>query len=351
MMRIARLWLYWLCVGAAGRVALRPALAQDAPTPTLHVYANTIQLPVLVLSAAQEPINPIAAKRFAVSLDGGPWFRATHVRREGEDPISLAILLDVNGSGAELMSKMPEALAALAPGSLHAQDRVSIYVLGCLLVRSLDDVPAEAESLRKGTDAALAWKAETLREHGRKCARKTSLWDALAYMTGALQSRPGRRVILAITAGGGKGGIHSPRAVRTFAQAEGVAVFGVIPIVNLAFSDLSELKSENTLHFFCEMTGGMAVSSNEGQLQRTLSRFTETLRERYIVEFPRPYNVTRGAHGLVVRIDKSGDDFIRPGGISVPIPDPATLSDPMTIPQDPTKTPRMGPLKNSVPRS
>ena len=102
------MWGVGLAAGFCGAL-----LAQDGATPTLHVYANTIQIPVLVLGADREPTAAIDPGRFEVSLDGGPKFRATHVRREGDDPISLAILLDVSGQEKELIPKIGEAISGL----------------------------------------------------------------------------------------------------------------------------------------------------------------------------------------------------------------------------------------------
>ena len=124
-------------------------LAQEKGIPTLHVYTNTIQIPVLVLGPKQERITEsIAAKRFWVSFDSGPWFHVTHVRPEGDDPISLSILLDVKGA-ANLMPRIDEAIASLAPLSLHAKDHVSIYALDCGLARSLNDFPADHVRLKE----------------------------------------------------------------------------------------------------------------------------------------------------------------------------------------------------------
>jgi hypothetical protein len=68
------------------------------------------------------------------------------------------------------------------------------------------------------------------------------------------------------------------------------------------------------------------------------------LRERYIVEFPRPAKSEPGELGMEVKIVKD-NYFIRPTGISVPIPDPALLADPTTVPSDPSLTPEVGKRK------
>jgi len=91
----------------------------------------------------------------------------------------------------------------------------------------------------------------------------------------------------------------------------------------------------------CELSGGMIFPSNGRDVAETLQRFTKTVRERYIVEFPRPFNSTVGEHVLLVTIDKM-DAFIRPVGIAVPMADPAVLADPMTVPADPSRAPVEG---------
>ncbi len=44
------------------------------------------------------------------------------------------------------MPEINEAIAGLAPTSLHPKDHVSIYALDCSLVKSVTDVPAESAS-------------------------------------------------------------------------------------------------------------------------------------------------------------------------------------------------------------
>jgi hypothetical protein len=79
-------------------------------------------------------------------------------------------------------------------------------------------------------------------------------------------------------------------------------------------------------------------------LQATLEQFVRTLRERYIVEFPRPSNSTAGEHGMEVKIDK-GAYFIRPSGVSIPMPDPVLMADPTTIQTGPSQAPEEGKRK------
>jgi hypothetical protein len=186
-----------------------------------------------------------------------------------------------------------------------------------------------------------------------KCEQSINLWDALAHIVGELQKLPGRRVILAVSDGRDRGSVRSWNEVRDLAEATGVAVFGVT-YVPFEAKDMQHRflswSSEDPFHSVCELSGGMVLLSTTKSLEFTLERFVTLVRQRYIVEFPRPANATAGEHVKEVRIARS-KDFIRPAGISVPIPDAAVLADQTTVPSDPSRTPVVGPRKPmTIPR-
>jgi len=328
--------------------------AQDAPTPreepipTLHVYTNLIQIPTLVLGPNRDRLKtPISENRFSVSIDSGPWFRASHVRQEGDDPISLSILLDVTGDSSELMPKIDAAIADIAPPGLHPKDHVSIYALDCSLVRSLNDAAAESGRLKLAVNRALeSWTIRKKKRNEPNCQQSIHLWDALAYLTGELYKVPGRRVILAVTDGRDNGSRNTWKEVTTYAGANGVAVFGMtyLPLQAVGKVQFLLWSREDPFHLLCELSGGMVLLTTATSLDVTLERFVTILRERYIVEFPRPANSTSGKHAMNVQVAK-GNYFVRPAGISVPIPDPALLADPTTVPSDPSRTPEQGTRK------
>jgi hypothetical protein len=319
----------------------------DEPIHTLHVYTNLIQIPTLVLGPYRDRITkPIDESRFSVSIDSGRWFRATHVRQEGDDPISLSILLDVTGDAAELMPRMADALADLVPLSLHSVDHLSIFAMDCSLVRSWRNVPADHGELNDGVESALqSWVDRRRSKHGSKCEHAVHLWDAVAYIVAQEYQLPGRRVILVASDGRDKGSGHTWNEVRAFAQKAGVAIFGLryLPIFAANNPRVGlQLNNENSFASLCELSGGMVFFTSTESLGKTLGLFTTMLRERYIVEFPRPSNSTAGEHNMQVKIAKGGTDFVRSTGLSVPIPDSALLNDPTTVRSDPSLTPEMG---------
>lgn len=344
------LLLYGLVAMAAGLLNGQDLNGQEMPKPeqtpihTLHVYTNLIQVPTLVLSPFRKPIAPIAANRFMVSVDSGPKFRATHVRQEGEDPISLAIFLDARGPMDEALRKINDAIAGLVPLSLRARDHVSLYALDCSLVRALNDAPVSQEILKRGVDSVLyEWTARR-EKHGTDCKQAVQLRAAMAFAVGELSKVPGRRVVLALTNGDdqeSKDSNETWSGVKVMAQSAGVAIFGVEYV---PYQSAFRASRENEFNAVCELSGGMLVVTDKSDVGPTLKDILRDIRERYIVEFPRASNSTVGYHNLLITIEKS-NAFIRPSGVSLPVADPAVLADPTTVPSDPSLAPVQGPRR------
>lgn len=329
----------WLCFANPTRclaLGLSAALlyGQSSPPLTLHVYANLLQIPVLVLSPSLKPLPLISGSRFAISLDAGPKFRPTHVRLEGDDPIALSILLDVSEPDADLMPGIDDLIAGLSPDFLHRSDHVSIYALDCSLTRSLYDVPADSTQLKDGVEAVLRSWNSRLRPKQTHCKKAVHLWDSLAFITDNMSSLPGRRVILAVTDGQDRGSVNTWNELRVFAAASGVAIFGIT-------RHESRPSPEAAFQLVCAQTGGLVLTTKIGKVSRGLERFTTMLRERYILEFPRTDSAASGPHSLDVTIANS-NAVIRSTGISVPIADPRILADPTTVPSDPSHAPQLG---------
>ena len=180
-----RLRVCWAVVLAAAAMSPHTARSQEPGQPlyTLHVYNNLVQFATLVLEEDLSTPQPVPRKNFDITLDGGPAFHPTQMRREGDDRIDLAVLLDVGGSQKELLTGFGDALASLAPAFLHANDRLSIYAADCTLMRSLYSVVPEGPTIKAGADAAL--NAPGL--HGGKaksaCGRELHLWDYLTMVS------------------------------------------------------------------------------------------------------------------------------------------------------------------------
>jgi hypothetical protein len=318
--------------------------SENTTSPTLHVYTNLVQVPTLVLGNDRKPIAPIDERRFFVSLDGGRKLRATHARREGDDPISLAILMDLSQSDPGVMLGADQAIASLAPLSLHAKDEVSIYALDCGLIHPTDQGATDAATLKQQVDLVLR-QSQSVHWWDTKptCQNPIKLWDSLVNIVQTLSTRPGRRVILAVTDGVDHGSRNSWNALRDFAQARSVAIFGLVPPW-----ELRHFQNETPFDDVCQLSGGILLPTSAEDLGKQLAWAVTLIRGRYIVEFPRPVTTVGGHYSMDITISRR-EAFIRPTGARVPTDDPAILNDPTTVPSDLSRTPQLGNRKILTP--
>jgi hypothetical protein len=303
---------------------------QDDSVPTLRVYTNLVQTAVIVLDLDRKPIPPVPESRFFVSLDGGPRFRVTHARLEGDDPISLAILLDLNQPFPDLMKYVGDSMATLAPLFLNSKDQISIYSMDCQLLLAESRVPAQPAALKQAINRALqSWTARG-RNPPKDCKKPIHLWDSLTGVTQTIARQPGHRVILAVTDGVDRGSKISWNALSIDAALNGVAIFGLL-----------DSPPQLVLNNICDATGGMLLTTDRKTLPKSLQAFTAILRGRYIVEFPRPRSNVPGYHGMEISVDRT-IAFIRTSGAQIPLDDPTIVNDPSTIQSDPTHAPTLG---------
>jgi hypothetical protein len=348
-------FLLLIAVGATAQSnteATPTAQATPAPPPTLRVYANLKQVSVLVLTHDYERMKPIDPSGFRISLDSGPLFRPTYVRREGDDPISLAILIDAskpyNDGG---LAALVKAIATLPPDFLHPQDRVSIYAIDCTLIRTTYDTGANPATLADGVQRAMApWRIrQTQNEELKKenkipppnCRAGLPLWDSMSEVLKDLDQQPGRRVLLAITDGGDDGSKTLWKDVMFHAQIHSETVFGLMPTLNPPSFDDPEDKFKQ----ICEDSGGIELLANEHTTIFRLQQFTQMLRERYILEYPRGPNEEPGLHTIAVSYRKKSNLYIATTGITVPVASEDEKESMKTMQADPSRTPPVGTRK------
>ena len=353
---------------------LRTAHAQSTPpaTPyTFHIYEDLVQVPTLVLDRQLNTYPGLTAPSFSLQLDAGPAFHPRHLRLEGEDPITLAILVDASSpgsaTGSETLLKEPDLLAASLPANLlTATDRFSLYAADCTLIRSVDDAPFSRTLLAKGLSAALASPglhaavaAQTGRSH---CNASLKLWDTLNTVVSQLSASPGRRVLFVLTDGHDEGSQITWRDLARNADAASVSILGFRPEpdtptrIELGASPQTVLTrhamlpthAEELFNLLCGATGGLTFYVEPKAFPTVLEHAVNLLRNRYILEFARPANGTTGIHQLKVALaDKSA--VIRPSGLSFPTKDKTLLTDPSTLTNDPTRAPEEGTRKTLTP--
>lgn len=324
---LKRAWISALFLALSRACSLHGQEAAEPDPPkdlyTLHVYANLTQVPTLVMDSNHKAIRAIPRTDFSISLDGGPRFHPTQMRMQGEDPLSLAILLDASGRQPDIIKGFEAALAQITTLNLREHDRVSIYAVDCKLFRSASDVPASPAILRKGVGAVLA--LEPLHDGSNKpsCASKLHLWDAVAVVAGELDKLAGRRAILLVSTGEDHGSAMSHVQSAHFAAERGVAVFGLREddakssdpgglrsMTNSRdsnrFDRMSVPDSGDPMATLCATSGGVLLTATARHLDRGLTEIITLLRSRYILEYPRPSNASAGAHLIEVNVARTG---------------------------------------------
>ena len=293
---------------------------------------NLVQIPVLVLSPSRERLRaPIAPEKFSIRFNGGPPSRPKYVRVEGEEPIHLAFVVDARSPQDGLLPKIVETISSLAPAYLHASDRVSIYVISCGSMQAVEEVPAEPMRLRIAVDSAFSSLTERrLQRKKSRCASGARLWDDLFHVTARLQQQSGWRALIAITAGDDSNSKTTSAQLALAAQKSQVAFFGINPIIQpmrgiatrgpFAPSPFAPDAAHPDLQGICEVSGGLMTTLYESNLTRRVQQFVQMLRDRYILEFPRPAGLKLGNNLLIVTIDGS-NDFIRAAGDQIPVKD------------------------------
>jgi len=345
MPRISKALIFWLF--AVGTVCAQT----PEDTATLRVYVNRVQIPVLLLDSYRHPTKPVPASRFVVSLDGVPPITPSAVRLEGDDPISLAILLDNSHPDEFLWERLADASATLAK-SLLPQDRVEVYGIdGCKLRRFGSEIEPDAAKLKFNLAEAVAVPPYAkVRKVKGPCAGPITLWDSMLYIAGQLKLRKGRRILMELGNGQPAGPNEQMDLLRRLLNAGSISVFAVRhgePGVDETMLQLDGGRAVRSgketsgqapinvpsnvtwagypLAIEAELSGGMVMGASQHSLPHTLADVISRVRGRYILEFPRPPELTAGTRRVMVTAGKTRD-FIRPAGIAVPVATAAELA-------------------------
>jgi hypothetical protein len=287
---------------------------------------------------------------FRVSLDSGREFKPDHVRVEGDDPVSFAILIDTTKPSSTFLPRLSESLAQLADGSFRPSDNLSVYVMSCSLIRTAYNSTPDSFLLKKAVQDALALSRA---QQAEGCNHGMPLWDSMALVVGEIQKLSQYRVLIAITDGYDTGSKNSWNQVRLLTQITSVAVFGIspaldklshgptsLPIRRVPISE-SRFHAEDPFDSICQLSGGIQTFTEGRKLGNALVQVVQRVRNRYIVSFSLANDDQARVHSLAIKL-ANVDAYIRPTGLSVYLLDPKVLKDSSTLPSDPTNKPAPG---------
>lgn len=314
---------------------------------TLHVYANRVQVATLVMDSLDSPEAGLVKEKFKIQLDAGPVFHPLLARVEGDDPLTLGVLIDATAVTPGMQAAIAEAFASMGEDLLSERDHVSIYAVGCALVRAAQvDVPATKEGLRAAVASALG-NPRLHREFklGMGCDATRRLFDSVAAVGRQIGSLPGRRVMIVVSDGYDSQSVNSWNVVREYLDSFSIALFGLRTYPEVAPTvpggSRAMQKREDPFSLLCAGTGGTVLKVDQADVGAQLNRAVQLIRSRYILEFQRPQNSREGIHLIEVSVpDRKA--IVRPGGVGVKLEDPALAKDPSTVPSDQSHAPLLG---------
>jgi len=351
---------------------LRPASAQTTPaqatpdsTYTLHAYTDLLQVPTLVLTPLHGNYVGLTPDNFTLSLGQGPTFHPASVRREGNDSITLAVLFDLTTDNISMFTSFAKAMSKLPSGLLSPRDYISVYAYDCELVRTTEDKPATSDELRASMQKVLTDGKEKARNGApQSCWSEKRLYDVIATVAQDIGDSPGRRVILVVSDGADRHSVNNNwSTVDRYAGSRSITIFGIRPGQEHKEIGLYDPFSEPGAHgwwtmteadpfgMLCGSSGGVVLVAGKGTgaMSGQVQRVMTMLRNRYILEFPRPVNGGPGLYPIKVMIDDP-KAIIRPAGVAFPPRDRDPQLPEGTLPQDESKMPVAGSNHSDLPR-
>ena len=318
---------------------------------TLHVYTDLLQIPTIALTHLHGNYNALTAQRFTIRLDNGPGFHPVHIRPEGDDPISLAILLDMTDGRTKVIQTFADAVSSLPAGDLSARDSIAVYTYGCELKRTTEYLPATPDPMKESMTLAFADSGERNGENSTDlCGSYKRLWDVIARVAEDVGEMPGRRVVLVVSDGSDRNSVNTWRDVERFAGSKSITVFGMREPSEItghfrrSRSDTGFIMQvEDPFGMLCGSSGGLVFDDGPSTelTRKQFERFVAILRNRYILEFPRPSNGAAGLYDLTVKVGHA-DAIVRPSGIAFPPRASEQAKEPGVLPQDESKMPVVG---------
>lgn len=318
----------------AGLLAVPCSRAQQqapdgASGMTLHVTVRELQVAALVLDMHRHAVAGIDRSRFRLQVDSGSPFLPTTVHRAGDDPISIAVVLDLS-EHRHFQDELPKALAAMRENLLRPQDRLLLFAVDCSLVSYRDDT-GTPEAVRKGVGELI----NNPRLHlpgkpGRTCSDQLHLWDSAMMILKKLSTAPGRHAMLLVTDGRDTSSITPMFDLARLCTITATTLFALPP-----HDMLSPNGPKTALEILAAKTGGQLLDApSRNDIARSFAECMSLLRERYILSFNQPQNAKSGEHIIQASVQRGGF-LIRTSGVSVPLGEKSETT--ITAGQDPSK--------------
>ena len=276
-----------LCLPAA-------ALALFAQQADFRTDVSLVHVLATVKNRSGQLVGTLAREDFEI-YDNGVLQDVKVFERQTDQPLSVALLIDVSGSTAKDLKFETESAsrflkALLAEG--RPDDRVAIYKFD-------DDV-------RQVTPFTHDFALLDSRLKKISGSAGTSLYDAIYLVSEELEKRQGRKAMVVVSDGGNTTSKYDTHQALEAAQLADAVIYPVVvmPITNEVGRNIG---GENALTFMAAGTGGRTFLPSLGkQLDKAFDDIITELRTEYYMGFyPHDVPLTKERfHTLKVQVKK-----------------------------------------------
>jgi Ca-activated chloride channel homolog len=278
-----------------------PAPSQKQPATTLKVDVNLVNVFVTVTDEQGTPVGGLKKENFVLKEDDKEQ-KVAVFDRESALPLSIGLAIDTSLTTHHDLPLEQASAKRFAHAIVRPIDGLSVYGFNEDVHEFTHGYVSDLKRIDEGID------------HIRPGAA-TALFDAIYLVSGALDRRKGRKVIVLITDGGDTWSkISYKEAVRAAEEAEAI-VYSII-IVPIESSAGRETGGEHALIQLSDDTGGKYYyATSNGQLDEAFRKISDELRTQYLLAYyPSQHNSTsefRRIHVSVVGVPESAEYHVR----------------------------------------
>ncbi len=246
-----------------------PGRTSDAAADVV-VRADYVTVLTAVNSTAGLPVQNLSDADFEIYEDGQLQV-ISRVGRQEDQPLRLALLLDISASVRNRLKFEQEAALDFFRRMLRTQDRAAFYAFN-------HDV-----YLRQDLTSSLGALEAAVR--GLEARGATALYDAIFIAARRLEREPGRRVIIVVSDGQNTvSRVTRERALEEVNRTDAI-IFGICPVIRTEYDDFLP-PPDNDFDLLCRQTGGRVfMVTSLSELTTGFAQLEAELRAQYVLSY------------------------------------------------------------------
>ncbi len=249
------------------------------------VRSDYVTVLTAVNSATGAPIENLGDSEFEIYEDGQLQAIA-RIGRQADQPLRLAMLLDISASVRNRLKFQQEAALDFFRRILRPEDRAAFYAFNhdVYLRQDLTASLPALEAAGRGLDARGA----------------TALYDAIFIAARRLEREPGRRVIVVVSDGQNTvSRVTRERAIEEVNRTDAI-LFGICPVIRTEYDDFLP-PPDNDFETLCRQTGGRVfMVTSLSELAAGFAQLETELRAQYALSY---YSSNEARDGKFRRIE------------------------------------------------